>query len=66
MMSLALATELHHKHRKAIRIVQDHIAKEGQVTIDGLMSAYGWSRSKAFSTLQAMSLLDILKPLPPK
>lgn len=66
MMSLALATELHHKHRKAVRIVQDHIKTEGQVTIDGLMSTYGWSRSKAFSTLQAMSLLDILKPLPPK
>ena len=66
MMSLALATELHHKHRKAIRIVQDHISKEGQVTIDGLMAAHGWSRTKAHSTLQMMSLLDILQPLPQK
>ena len=61
-MSLPLATELHHKHRKAIRTVQDHIKSEGQVTIPGLMSTYGWSRTKAHSTLQMMCLLDILKP----
>lgn len=66
MMSLTLATQLHHKHRKAIRIVQDHINKEGQATIPGLMSTYGWSRTKAFSTLQIMSLLGILQPLPQK
>lgn len=66
MMSLALATQLGHKHRKAIRIVQDHIRNEGQVTIPGLMSAHGWSRTKAFSTLQVMSLLGILQPMTQK
>jgi hypothetical protein len=65
MMSPALATQLHHKHRKAILTVQDHIKREGHVTVPALMSAHGWSRSKAMQTLQMMSLLDILQPQKP-
>lgn len=61
-MSLALAKEIHHKHRKAIRVVQDHIKGGKQVTIEELMSTYGWCRTKAHSTIQVMCLLDILEP----
>lgn len=67
MMSFALSQELYHKNRKAIKAVQDHMKEHGgQATIDGLMSHYGWSRTKAHSTLQTMWLLDILKADKPK
>jgi hypothetical protein len=62
MMSQALANELYHKNRKAIKMVQDHIKVDGRATMEGLMSAYGWSRTKAHSTLQTMWLLGILNP----
>lgn len=61
-MSLALATELHHKYRKAIRTVQIHIKGGRTVTTEDLMFTYGWSRTKAHSTLQTMWLLGILNP----
>lgn len=64
MMSLELAKEIHHKYRKSIRVVQDHIKDGKLVTTEELMSAYGWSRTKAHDVLLTMSMLGILKQKP--
>lgn len=61
MMSLELAKDIHHKYRKAIRIVQDHIKGGKLVTTEDLMKTYGWSRTKAHDTLLTMSMLGILR-----
>jgi hypothetical protein len=64
MMSDFLRAKIMRKHKKDLSLVQIALEQDKSVTVDSLMSRWGWCRTRAHSMLSTAFLLGAIKAVP--
>jgi len=52
------------KHKKDLALVQIALEQDKSVTVDSLMSRWGWCRTRAYNMLSTAFLLGAIKAVP--